>query len=187
MGRAPRIEPLEGVIHITARGIRRAPIFSDDTDRRMFIAFLGQSVHRCRWTCLSYCLMTNHFHLLLSLSAPNLSAGMHRLNGTYARRFNERHGHSGHLFDARFSSKLIASEEHLLVALRYVALNPVSAGFCRDPADWPWGSFRAIAGLEQPSRFVAVARVRRIFGRGPDAALRYAKFVREGIATPVSA
>ena len=101
----------------------------------MFIAFLAQSVYRSRWTCLAYCLMTNHFHLVLSLSAASLSRGMHRLNGTYARRFNERHGHHGHLFEARFSSTVIKSEEHYLDAIRYVALNPVAAGLCADPAN----------------------------------------------------
>lgn len=148
----------------------------------MFMAFLAQSVFRSRWTCLGYCLMTNHFHVVLSLSAANLSKGMHRLNGTYARRFNERHGYHGHLFDARFSSTIIKSEEHYLDAIRYVALNPVAAGLCADPADWPWGSFRATAGLEPCPRFLAAARVRRQFGRGQQGAELYAAFVRARVS-----
>lgn len=182
MGRAPRIEPTEGSVHLTARGIRRGPIFVDDADRRMLIAFLAQSVHRFRWTCLAYCLMPNHFHLVVSLSAPNLAKGMHRLNGLYARRFNERHGHVGHLFEARYSSRLIESETHLLEALRYVVLNPVAAGLCDDPADWEWSSFRATAGLEPCPRFLATAVVRAQFGRGPTAVTRYADFVRDRAA-----
>jgi len=179
MGRAPRLEPIGGVVHVTARGVRRDAIFADEADRRMFIAFLAQSVHRYRWTCLGYCLMTNHFHLVLSLSSPTLSRGMHRLNGLYARRFNERHGHVGHLFEARFGSALIQTEVHLLDVLRYIVLNPVRAGICSDPGDWPWSSFRATAGMERCPRFLAGARVRRLFARGARGGELYAEFVRE--------
>jgi len=164
---------------VTARGIRRDRIFADEADRRMFMGFLAQSVYRCRWTCLAYCLMTNHYHLVLSLSGPNLSTGMHRLNGLYARRFNERHGYVGHLFEARYASIAIKSEAHFLDAIRYVVLNPVTAGLCDDPADWEWSSFRATAGLERCPRFLAAARVRAHFGRGATAADRYAAFVRD--------
>ena len=182
MGRALRVEPTEGAVHVTARGIRRDPIYVDDADRRMFIAFLSQSVHRFRWTCLAYCMMTNHFHVVVSLSSPNLAKGMHRLNGLYARRFNERHGHVGHLFEARYASTVIESEEHVLDAIRYVVLNPVSAGLCADPADWKWSSFRATAGIERCPRFLAGARVRGHFGRGAAGADRYASFVRDRVA-----
>ena len=187
MGRAPRIEPTEGSLHVTARGVRRDRIYIDDSDRRMFIAFLAQSVNRFRWTCLAYCLMTNHFHLVVSLSSPNLAKGMHRLNGLYARRFNERHGHVGHLFEARYASTVITSEEHYLDAIRYVVLNPVSAGLCDDPADWEWSSFRATAGLERCPRFLAAARVRARFGRGAAGATGYASFVRDRAALLVRA
>jgi REP element-mobilizing transposase RayT len=178
MGGAPRYAPAGRVVHLTTRGVRREAIFVDDVDRRMFMAFLAQSVNRCRWTCMAYCLMSNHFHLLIRLSEANLSRGMHRLNGVYARRFNERHGHTGHLFEARFTSAAIETEEHLFGALGYIVLNPVRAGICRDPGDWPWSSFRATAGLEACPRFLAAARVRRLFGRGSVAAEAYAAFVR---------
>lgn len=178
MGRPLRVEPVGSVLHVTSRGVRREPIFVDDVDRRMFMAFLEQSVHRCHWSCLAYCLMSNHFHLLFSLSAPNLARGMHRLNGLYARRFNERHGHTGHVLEARYSSVVIASETHLLEAFRYVVLNPVRAGVCSDPAEWEWSSFRATAGIAACPRFLAAARVRRHFGRGQAGAEAYAAFVR---------
>jgi REP element-mobilizing transposase RayT len=178
MGRTPRIEPIGGAVHITTRGVRREPIFVDDADRRMFMAFLAQSVRRCRWSCLAYCLMSNHFHLLVRLSTPNLARGMHRLNGLYARRFNARHGHTGHVFEARYSSSVIESETHLLEALRYIVLNPVRVGLCSDPADWEWSSFRATAGIEPSPPFLASARVRRLFGRGHVGADAYAAFVR---------
>ena len=174
-------------MHLTSRGVRREAIFIDDHDRRLFMALLAQSIHRHRWTCLAYCLMTNHFHLLISLSAPNLSRGMHRLNGVYARRFNERHGHVGHLFEARFRSRWIETEEHLLDAVAYIPLNPVRAGICRDPAEWHWSSFRATAGLAPCPRFLAGARVRRLFGGGPAGAKGYATFVRERAGVVIGA
>lgn len=179
MGRAAREQPVGPFLHVTSRGVRRAPLFVDDADHRMFIAFLAQSIHRYQWTCFAYCLMANHFHVLMSLSAPNLSRGMHRLNSLYARRFNERHGHSGHVFDARFASRTIESEAHLLDAARYIVLNPVRAGLCSDPAEWSWSSFRATAGLEPCPRFLAAARVRRLFARGSRGAELYADFVRD--------
>lgn len=151
------------------------------------MAFLAQSSYRRDWGCLAYCLMTNHYHLVLALRERTLSRGMHRLNGVFARRFNARHGHVGHLFEARFTAALIESETHLLGALRYVVLNPVRAGVCSDPADWPWSSFRATAGLEPCPRFLAAPRVRAMFGPRTRAAERYAEFVRGDVPAVVSA
>lgn len=185
MGRPPRQYRTPGVVHVTSRGVRREPIFVDDHDRRVFIAFLAQASYRRDWLCLAYCLMTNHFHLVVSLREGTLSRGMHRLNLLFARRFNERYGHVGHVFEARFGASLVETEAHLLETLRYVVLNPVRAGICSDPADWPWSSFRATAGLEQCPRFLAGPRVRSMFGHGDRGAERYAKFVRERLEPPV--
>lgn len=127
--------------HLTSRGNRRQSIYHDDHDRRQFLALRDQVVRRCEWRTLAYCLMTNHFHLLIETPAPNLSLGMHRLNGEYAKYFNERHSVDGHLFDRRFESRLIDTEEYLADALRYIAFNPVKAGLCAHPRDWPWSSF----------------------------------------------
>jgi putative transposase len=94
--------------------------------------------------------MTNHFHLLIATPEPTLSEGMHYLNGVYAKKFNERHEVGGHLFESRFRSALVETEEHLLEVLRYVAFNPVHAGLCDAPGDWPWTSF---AGVDKGFRF----------------------------------
>ncbi len=186
MGRASRAQLPGSTVHLTARGIRHLPIYVDDLDRRMFIAFLAHSVQRRHWVCLAYCLMSNHYHVILELTKPNLSEGMHRLNWLYALRFNERHGHSGHLFEARFASTEIETEEHLLAALSYVVLNPVQAGICDDPGEWPWSSFRATAGLERCPPYLAVARVRRLFGSRRDGAARYAAHVRALAEQPLA-
>ena len=90
---------------------------------------------------LAYCLMTNHFHLLITTPAPNLSVGMHHLNGEYAKYFNERHSFDGHLFERRFESRLVESEEYFADALCYIAFNPVKAGLCAHPREWRWSSF----------------------------------------------
>jgi REP element-mobilizing transposase RayT len=150
------------------------------------MAFLAQATFRRDWTCFAYCLMTNHFHLVLSLREQTLSRGMHRLNSVFARRFNERHGHVGHVFEARFTSISIESEPQLLEVLRYVVNNPVRAGLCADPGAWPWSSFRATAGLERCPRFLAGQRVRSLFGSGARGAERYGEFVRERARAPIA-
>ena len=98
-------------------------------------------IGRCEWRLHAYCLMDNHFHLLIETPNPNLSAGMQRLKSDYAAYFNGRHSFEGHLFQQRFGSRLIETEEYFADALRYIALNPVKAGLCGHPSDWPWSSF----------------------------------------------
>jgi REP element-mobilizing transposase RayT len=127
--------------HVTSRGNRRQSIYHDDDDRRHFLVLRDRVVRRFGWHMLAYCLMTNHFHLLIETPAPNLSAGMRQLNGAYAKYFNERHSVEGHLFDSRFRSRLVETEKHLEDALRYIAFNPVEAGLCARPSEWRWSSF----------------------------------------------
>jgi REP element-mobilizing transposase RayT len=129
---------------VTARGNRRQSIYLDDEDRRVFVGLRNRTVRKFGWRLKEHCLMTNHFHLLFETPAANLSAGMHLLNSNYAHYFNERHRVDGHLFDRRFASRLVETEEHLLEVLRYIAFNPVKAGHCEHPRDWPWSSFYGV-------------------------------------------
>jgi REP-associated tyrosine transposase len=147
MPRPPRIQLAGGTYHVTSRGNRRQSIYHDDDDRRSFLAMRDRVVVRCGWRVHAYCLMTNHFHLLVETPRPNLSAGMQRLKCEYAAYFNERHSLVGHLFQQRFGSRLIETEEHLLEALSYIAFNPVRAGLCEHPSEWPWSSFHGAAEL----------------------------------------
>lgn len=133
-----------GIYHVTSRGNRRQAIFHDDDDRRSFLALRHCVVRRCGWGLHAYCLMTNHFHLLVETPQPNLSFGMQRLKSGYAGYFNERHALVGHLFEQRFGSELIESEDYFAETLRYIAFNPVRAGLCDHPKDWPWSSFFGI-------------------------------------------
>jgi REP element-mobilizing transposase RayT len=123
---------------VTSRGAAQAPIFADDADRAAFVVLLYSVVRRFTWKCHIYCLMTNHFHLVVETERERLSAGMHRLNGNYARHFNERHDRCGHLFQDRYGAYLIDCERHLANACTYVAENPVRAGLCGRAEDWPW-------------------------------------------------
>jgi len=140
MGRPHRLQIAGGTYHVTSRGNRRQSIYHDDDDRMYFLVLRDRVVRRCGWRMVAYCLMTNHFHLLIETPALNLSAGIHRLNSNYARYFNERHSVDGHLFDRRFGSRLVETEEHLADALRYIAFNPVEAGLCAHPHEWRWSS-----------------------------------------------
>ena len=135
----------DGVYHVTARGNGSAPIYLDDRDRASFLALVDRSVRRFDWRCLTYCLMGNHFHLLLRTPQPNLSRGMQSLQSAYAQTFNRRHERVGHLFAARFSAVLVQRDSHLLEVFRYIALNPVRAGLCPEPSAWAWSGHRALA------------------------------------------
>ncbi len=132
--------------------------------------------------CLSYCLMGNHVHLLLETRTPNLGAGMHRLHGAYAQYFNRRHGFSGHLFQGRFDAPPIESDPQLWMTAAYIARNPVDAGLCREPADWPWSSHAAIVDGRAPD-WLAAARLESYFGaQGGDGLQRYRELVELQVA-----
>jgi REP element-mobilizing transposase RayT len=154
----------------------------DDFDRKLFLRMLGDVVEDTGWRGHAYCLMANHYHLLIETPEPNLSAGMHRLNLRYARRFNRRYGFEGHVFDRRFYSRLVRADWDLLEVLRYVVLNPVRVGLCGHPADWPWSSYRATVGQMSRPDFLTTDRILSFFG--PDAAAAregYRRFIAEGL------
>jgi putative transposase len=138
MARLPRSHLPDGVYHATTRCGEDRAIYLDDLDRRIFLRRLVVIALRWVWTIHAWCLMTTHYHLVLEAGRTALSQGMHELNGPYARRFNERHGRRGHLFEERFSAHLIETDEHLESACAYVLANPVRAGLCDSPDDWPW-------------------------------------------------
>ena len=132
----------DGFFHVTARGVDRAPIVRDDDDRRLFLALLAGAVRRYPWTVDTFCLMDNHWHLVVGTLRPALSAGVQWLNGVYGRAFNDRHERSGHVFGERFRCRVIESESQLGRTRRYVLANPVRAGLVEHPEDWPWSASR---------------------------------------------
>lgn len=154
MARPLRLEVAGGVYHLTARGNERKSIYRDTADRHRFLEILAATLQRFSWRCLSYCLMTNHYHLLVTTLQPNLSRGMRDLNGLYAQWFNRRHGRDGHLFQGRYRAILIERDEHLLAAVAYLVRNPVRAGICQAPGEWPWSSHLVLLG-QRPPGFLA--------------------------------
>ena len=144
MARQPRENVEGGTYHVYARGNGRQLIYRDPIDRHRYLGMLGQVVRAQRWCCLAYCLMENHVHLLLETPEPNLSPGMQRLHGGYARSFNARHDSVGHVFQGRYGAVRIASDSQLCATAAYIARNPVDAGLCDRPEDWPWSSYCAL-------------------------------------------
>ncbi len=140
MLRAPRSVLGDGIFHVTARGNARQAIFTDDADRRGFLLLLSGVAERHRWECHAYCLMLNHYHLVVECPLEALSQGMRRLNGGYAQHYNSRHDRTGHLFQGRYDARLIEDERQYEEVCRYVVENPVHAGLCDDVDDWPWAS-----------------------------------------------
>jgi len=139
MARLPRSAlPPQGVYHVTARGVDRCAIYRDDDDRAAFVALLGLVARRRKWVVHVYCLMGNHYHLIVETTLERLSAGLHRLNGTHAQQFNERYGRVGHLFQGRFDSRVIRDDEHLAGAIEYTRNNPVRARLVETADQWPW-------------------------------------------------
>jgi putative transposase len=182
MARPLRIEYPEAVYHVTSRGNARSKIFSDDQDREIFLSILGSVVKRYHWLCHAYCLMDNHFHLMIETPEANLSIGMRQLNGLYTQRYNRRHHKPGHLFQGRYKAILVQKENYFLELCRYVVLNPVRAGVAEKPEVWRWSSYRTTAGLRKELDYLTTDWILGQFNSKRTVAQRqYRVFVREGM------
>lgn len=165
MPRPLRVDLANATHHIAALAVEREVVFREIDDRGRFLAQLEKVVGTYDWRCRAYCLMGTHFHLIVHTIRPNLSRGIQHLCGAYAQWFNWKYSRRGHLFARRFVSRHIKTDSHLLEAHRYVALNPVRAGLCRVPAEWPWGSFRSLAGLESSPGYLDTEGALALFTR----------------------
>jgi putative transposase len=182
MPREPRIQVASGMYHVTASACANRSLFADAADRSSFEALVAQTVRRLEWSCLSICLMGTHYHLLVITPREDLAAGMQRINGLYGQTYNRRHGSSGHVFKARYHAEFIQTEAHMFEVCRYIALNPVRAGICASPADWPWSSYAETLGLRSPRSFVASEELLRLFADDlPLARSRFQTFTEEGL------
>jgi putative transposase len=133
--------------HVTQRGNRRQPIFFSDADRILYLDLLREGCTAAHVTCLAWCLMDNHVHLILvPETADGLRAALAEAHRRYTRHINAREGWTGYLFQGRFASCPM-DDAHLMAAVRYVELNPVAAGLAAHAQDWRWSSARShVAG-----------------------------------------
>jgi len=182
MARPLRLEFAGALYHVTSRGDRREAIYEDDADHEQFLEALGHVIGAFNWRCHAYCLMSNHYHLVIATPDGNLSKRMRQLNGVFTQWSNRRHRRTGHLFQGRFKAVLVDEESHLLELARYVVLNPVRAGMVKAAEDWPWSSYVATIGEEDPPAWLETETMLAPFGAQRSAAVvAYTRFVREGI------
>lgn len=153
MARRPR-DVHAGLFHVITHSVRSTPLFEVDRDRAHFLRELVRAMARANWTCVGYCLMRTHFHLILDVPDRTLPTGMHALNFRYAMWFNSEYRYRGHVMGARYWSRRIDDEGDLQRTYRYVARNPVEAMVCERPADWAWSSYAGTIGEREPDSFV---------------------------------
>jgi len=167
--------------HVTSRGDRREDIYDDDVDRASFLSLLNDVCESYNWDCHGYCLMSNHYHLLIETVEPNLSAGMRQLNGVYSQKYNNRHNKVGHVFQGRYTSILVEKESYLLELTRYIVLNPVRAKMVARAAEWPWSSYRAVIGKAEIPSCLNRDWILSCFGSNRRTSIkRYIEFVLAG-------
>ena len=165
MARPLRLEFPGAIYHLTGRGNARQKVFFTDADRELFPSTLTGVVTRYHWICRAYCLMANHYHLLVETPKANLSIGMRQLNGIYTQSFNRRHNRVGHLFQGRFKAILVERDSHLLELCRYIVLNPARVKRSAKASTWKWSSYRATAGLASVPEFLHTDWILEQFGK----------------------
>ncbi len=182
MARPLRLEFEGALYHVISRGNARQKIYRADADYQQFLKILGGVTERFAWIIHAYCLLNNHYHLLVETSQPNLSAGMRQLNGTYAQYFSRRYDRPGHLFQGRFKAYVVDRDNYLSELARYIVMNPVRAGLVASPGKWKWSSYRKTAGLVEGMPFLHTKKILSNFSPIPeDARKLYMRFVAEGL------
>jgi putative transposase len=182
MARPLRIEYPGALYHITSRGDRQEAIFEDDQDRKAFLNVLGEVISRFRWRCHAYCLMGNHYHLMIETPEGNLTKGMRQLNGVFTQWSNRLHKRSGHVFQGRYKAILVNRESYFLELARYIVLNPVRVAMVTHPSRWQWSSFGATSGRATAPAWLTTEDLLAEFGNRPAVTQRkYRQFVAEGM------
>ena len=185
MTRPLRLEFAGALYHVTSRGDGREEIYLADGDRRVFFDVLAEICVHCNWIIHAYCLMTNHYHLIIETPDANLAKGMRELNGVYTQRFNRVYNRVGHVFQGRYKAILAQKEAYLLELARYVVLNPVRARMVRTPGKYPWSSYRAMIGEEAAPVCLETRWILASFGETEAEAVEgYTRFVAQGRGQP---
>lgn len=190
MARPLRIEFAGAFYHITARGNERKDIFKSVRDREQFLSYLESATERYGAVIHVYCLMSNHYHLLLETPSGNLSQIMRHINGAYTTYFNTKRGRSGHLLQGRYKGILVEADEYAKELSRYIHLNPVRAGAAVKPENYAWSSYAAYIGRQEPPGWLARNFILSYFGGTTAKGQRgYRNFIeagRENTASPLS-
>jgi REP element-mobilizing transposase RayT len=160
-----------GIYHLATRSSTPDFLFRDSADRVSLIGQLERITLDTDWTCVAACLMGTHYHLLVDADENVLPDAMKRINWAYATNHNKRHDRRGHRVGGRYRSVTVADEDHLLRCYRYIAWNPVEAGLCPSPEDWPWSSYGTTIGLPGPFPFVDATLVLDVIDPDPDRAI----------------
>lgn len=148
-------DTLAGRFHVYTHCVWATPeYFRDTTDRLVFLRYLARATTKSQWTCIAFCLMTSHYHLILEVDDNTLPAAMQSLNHAYACSFNRRYGLRGHVQFRRYGARRICGDFDLLGTFAYVSKNPVAAGVCRRPENWSWSSYAGTIGRSEPATFV---------------------------------
>ena len=178
MARPLRVEYPGAYYHVINRGNNQEKIFLNDRDKQKFLEYLGKANERFSVIIHTYCLMSNHFHLLLQTPEPNLSRAMQWINVSYATYFNRKRGRCGHLFQGRFKAILIDADGYLKHLSRYIHVNPVRAKIVSTPSKYQWSSYSAYIGKEKTPQFLKTDWLLSHFGRRKKEAKRnYKAFV----------
>lgn len=183
MSRPLHLEFPNALYHVTSRGDRRENIYEDEEDRLKFLEIFQTVIANYNWLCHGYCLMDNHYHLILETPDGNLSKGMRQLNGVYTQTSNRRHKRSGHLFQGRYKAILVDKNHYLLELSRYVVLNPLRArNMVSRLEDWPWSSYLAMVGDTPKPEWLTTDWILSLFDKRKKIAQeQYRRFVLEGV------
>jgi len=171
--------------------VAKTHIYDNKADRYQFLSILEQACKRYQWSVYAYCLMDNHFHLLIETRESTLSKGMRHVNGVYTQWYNHtrKEKRFGHLFQGRFKAILVEKDHYLLELCRYVVLNPIRAKMVKELIDYPWSSYRATVGYYKAGEWLDVDWVLSQFGKQKRRAIeKYCQFIEEGVteSSPLS-
>jgi putative transposase len=180
MARPLRIEYPGAFYHVTSRGNEQKDVFRSRRDREQFLSYLQSATERYDAVIHAYCLMSNHYHLLLETPSGNLSQIMRHINGAYTTYFNIKRKRAGHLFQGRYKAILVEADEYAVELSRYIHLNPVRAGMAAKPEEYEWSSYRNLIGMTETPTWLTTSFVLGYFS-GNSARDKYCEFVNDAI------
>jgi REP-associated tyrosine transposase len=176
-----RILPPDAIVHAGSRGSNRGLICWDEQDYASMVGEIARAAAREAWRVLAWCVMPNHYHLVIRMTRGGFSTGFQQINGNHARRTNRRYGRDAHLWKNRPWHELVQTWGHLVGSIEYVVRNPIDGDLCQFAHEWPYSSYRATMGLEEAPAWLAVDEVLGLYGTTPsEARARFAARVHTG-------